>query len=98
MPTVAGLLPLLRETAMHQPPGVEAAFDTQLTALLGQFDAACDGLDALTLAVEGLFVTHPDAEILSSFPGLGPITGARVLAEIGEPHPIRCRRLAQGLR
>ena len=27
---------------------------------------------------------HPDAEIITSFPGLGPLTGARVLAEIGD--------------
>ncbi|KPN21736.1 IS110 family transposase [Arthrobacter sp. BL-252-APC-1A] len=50
--TVTRLLPILREAAMHQLPGVEAAFGTQLTALLGQLDAACAGLDALTLAVE----------------------------------------------
>lgn len=82
--TVTRLLPILREAAMHQLPGVEAAFGTQLTALLGQLDAACAGLDALTLAVEELFGTHPDAGILTSFPGLGPIAGARVLAEIGD--------------
>ncbi|TJY63656.1 IS110 family transposase, partial [Arthrobacter sp. CAU 1506] len=82
--TVARLLPVLREATMHQPPGVEAAFGTQLTALLGQLDAACDGLDALTMAVEELFGTHPDARILTSFPGLGPIAGARILTEIGD--------------
>ncbi|TJY68953.1 IS110 family transposase [Arthrobacter sp. CAU 1506] len=82
--TAARLLPILREAAMHQPLGVEAAFGTQLTALLGQLDAACDGLDALTLAVEELFGTHPDSEILTSFPGLGRIAGARILAEIGD--------------
>jgi len=27
---------------------------------------------------------HPDAGIITSFPGLGPLTGARVLAEIGD--------------
>jgi transposase len=91
--TVARLLPILREAAMHQLPGVEAAFGSQLTALLGQFNAACDGLDALTLAVEGLFVTHPDAGILTSFPGVGPIAGARVLAEIGDD---RTRFVAAG--
>jgi transposase len=33
---------------------------------------------------EESFAAHPDAEIISSFPGLGSITGARVLAEIGD--------------
>ncbi len=33
------------------------------------------------------FSQHPDAEIISSQPGLGPILGARVLAEFGDdPH------------
>ena len=30
------------------------------------------------------FNQHPDAGIITSFPGLGPLTGARVLAEIGD--------------
>lgn len=81
---VEDLFPRFREAAMHQLPQVEAAFGTQLTALLGQLDAVCDGLESLSAAVEELFSTHPDATILTSFPGLGAITGARVLAEIGD--------------
>jgi len=30
------------------------------------------------------FSQHPDAGIITSFPGLGPLTGARVLAETGD--------------
>ena len=33
------------------------------------------------------FKQHPDAEIITSFPGLGTLTGARVLAEIGDDRP-----------
>jgi transposase len=37
--------------------------------------------------VEAHFSRHPDAEIIGSQPGLGPILGARVLAEFGDdPH------------
>ena len=32
------------------------------------------------------FGRHPDAEIVTSQPGLGPILGARVLAEFGDDH------------
>ena len=32
----------------------------------------------------GLLTLHPDAGIITSFPGLGALTGARVLAEIGD--------------
>jgi hypothetical protein len=44
--------------------------DEQVTVLQGQVDAH--------------FGQHPDAEIISSQPGLGPILGARVLAEFGD--------------
>ncbi|MQA17647.1 MAG: transposase, partial [Pseudonocardiaceae bacterium] len=30
------------------------------------------------------FEQHPDAEIITSFPGLGPVLAARVLGEIGD--------------
>jgi transposase len=37
--------------------------------------------------VQAHFRVHPDAEIILSQPGLGPILGARVLAEFGDdPH------------
>ena len=35
-------------------------------------------------ASAALFETHPDYEIITSFPGLADSTGARVLAEIGD--------------
>lgn len=78
------LHPILREPGLRQLPAVEAAFGTQLEALLLQFDATCQSLESLTAAVEEVFHTHPDAQILTSFPGLGAIAGARILAEIGD--------------
>ncbi len=55
-----------------------------LTALLGQFEASCTAADALAEAAIAHFEQHPDAEIITSFPGLGMLAGARVLAEIGD--------------
>ena len=55
-----------------------------LTALLGQFDAACTAAYELAEAAIAHFEQHPDAEIITSFPGLGMPAGARVLAEIGD--------------
>jgi transposase len=72
------------DTYLHQPPVVENAMGIQLTALLGQFEAACSAVDALAEAAIAHFEQHPDAAIISSFPGLGKLTGARVLAEIGD--------------
>ena len=71
-------------TYLHQPPVVENAMAIHLTALLGQFDAACAAADALAEAAITHFERHPDAEIITSFPGLGNLAGARVLAEIGD--------------
>jgi transposase len=31
-----------------------------------------------------VFLAHPFGEVLASLPGIGPRTGARILAEIGE--------------
>ncbi|MFD8726359.1 IS110 family transposase, partial [Streptomyces sp. NPDC059629] len=68
----------------HQPPLVEDALGKQMLALLIQLDAACTAADQLAEAVEEAFPQHPDAEILTSFPGLGVQLAARVLAEIGD--------------
>ena len=56
----------------------------QTQALLMQLDAACRAADELAAATAEAFAQHPDAAIVSSFPGIGPLTGARVLAEIGD--------------
>ena len=72
------------DTYLHQPPQVETAMGIQLSALLRQFDAACAAVDELAEAVITHFEQHPDAKIITSFPGLGNLAGARVLAEIGD--------------
>jgi transposase len=69
---------------MRQLPLVEAAMGRQALALLGQLDAACAAADDLEHAAAESFNLHPDAGIITSFPGLGALTGARVLAEIGD--------------
>jgi transposase len=69
---------------MRQLPLVEAAMGRQALALLGQLDAACAAAGDLERAATESFNLHPDAGIITSFPGLGAIAGARVLAEIGD--------------
>jgi len=69
---------------LHQPPMVENAMGIQLAALLRQFEAACAATDELAKAAIAHFEQHPDAKIIISFPGLGNLAGARVLAEIGD--------------
>jgi transposase len=74
----------LRAGQMRQPPLVEEAMGRQALALLRQLDAACAAADDLEQAAVESFNQHPDAEIITSFPGIGALTGARVLAEIGD--------------
>jgi transposase len=69
---------------MRQLPLVEQAMGRQALALLGQLDAACASAGDLEAAAIESFNQHPDAGIITSFPGLGPLTGARVLAETGD--------------
>jgi transposase len=81
---IARLGEIFTDTYLHQPPVVENAMGIQLTALLRQLDAACAAVDDLAEAATAHFEQHPDAKIITSFPGLGSLTGARVLAEIGD--------------
>jgi transposase len=75
---------IFTDTYLHQPPIVENAMGIQLSALLRQFDAACTAADELAEAAIAHFEQHPDAAIITSFPGLGNLAGARVLGEIGD--------------
>jgi transposase len=74
----------LRSGQMRQLPLVEQAMGRQTLALLRQLDAACASADDLEQAAAESFNQHPDAGIITSFPGIGALTGARVLAEIGD--------------
>jgi transposase len=53
-------------------------------ALLAALDAACAGVAELGEACAAAFTQHPDYDVITSFPGLGDLTGARVLAEYGD--------------
>jgi hypothetical protein len=87
---------------MRQLPLVEAAFGEQARALILQLDAACQAADHLAQASEEIFTEHPHAAVLTSFPGIGTLTGTRTLTEIGDdrsrfteaPKPSRLRRLS----
>lgn len=56
----------------------------QTLTLLRKLDTACTSADELAQAAVESFEKHPDAEIITSFPGLGSLSGTGVLAEIGD--------------
>jgi transposase len=69
----AGVITAAYAATTRSAVAVLATLDEQVKTLHGQ--------------VETHFGQHPDAEIITSQPGLGPILGARVLAEFGDdPH------------
>lgn len=78
------LLAIFGSNQLRQPAVVEDAMGIQLTALLTQFDATCRVANDLEVAAREHFERHPDACVLTSFPGVGTLVGARVLAEIGD--------------
>ena len=74
----------LRTEQLRQPELVEKALGHKAIALLRQLDAACASVDQLTEVAIAAFEQHPDAQIYRSFPGVGALTAARLLGEIGD--------------
>jgi hypothetical protein len=60
---------------------VEKAMGVQALRLLASLNAECDSVDQLADATTAAFRQHPDHQVITSFPGLGEQTGARLLAE-----------------
>jgi transposase len=80
----ASIVTALRVPQLRQDPVVERAMRVEALALLGVLNAVCDSVDQLATALADAFGQHPDYEIITSFPGLADISGAIVLAEIGD--------------
>src|SRR3954464_13959509 len=81
------------QAALHAPqlqahPGVVGAYTAAVRSLGAVITELVTQTEVLRAEVEAGFGRHPDAEIYLSQPGLGPVLGARVLAEFGDdPHP-----------
>jgi len=78
----------LRGSQLAQPPEVTAACAAVVRALAAVITALSEQIHAMEVQVQAHFRRHPDAEIILSQPGLGPILGARVLGEFGDD-PLR---------
>ncbi|MER7767048.1 IS110 family transposase [Kitasatospora sp. NPDC096140] len=74
----------LRETYLELPEPVTAAYAAATTAHARLLLALNEQIAAMEEQVRAHFLAHPDAEIYLSMPGIGEITGARVLAEFGD--------------
>jgi hypothetical protein len=73
----------LRRPQLRQDSLVEEAMGAQAPRLLATLDIECDSVKKLGQAVAVAFAQHPDYKV-TSFTGLDDLTGARVLAEVGD--------------
>lgn len=64
----------------------EATWGDTISDLAADLDRICARRDQLTADIEEAFLAHPLGKVLASMCGFGPRTGARTLAEIGDPH------------
>jgi transposase len=80
----AAIQAVLRAPHLGQPAVVTAAYAATTRAAVAVLTALHEQVKALQGQVDAHFGLHPDAEIILSQPGLGPILGARVLAEFGD--------------
>ena len=87
------ILAALRSPQLGQPPALTAAYAATVRSLIAVIATLNDQVAVLQGQVEAHFGQHPDAEIYLSQPGLGAITGARVLGEFGDdPHRYACAK------
>jgi transposase len=77
----------LRTEQLSAPPLLADAFGATVSALVAVIGELVRQIETVQARLEASFNSHPDAEILRSLPGLGPVLSARVLAEFGDdPH------------
>jgi transposase len=78
------LVERLRTHAGTPNRGVDAARARAMLALVDLLEHAGRVLDDYEAAIADVLARHPDAALVASFPGTGPITTATLVAEIGE--------------
>lgn len=86
------VLAALRGEQLGQPEILTAAYAAAVRSLIAVITVLNEQVKVLEQQVRDHFGRHPDAEVILSQPGLGPVLGARVLAEFGDDP----RRYADG--
>ena len=74
----------LRAEQLGQPEVINTAYAASVQALIAVLGVLNTQIKTLQGQVEAHFGRHPAAETICSQPGLGPVLGARVLAEFGD--------------
>ncbi len=74
----------LRKPQLEAPALVAEAFGSTVVSTVAIISSMNTEIARLSDDLSSRFEAHPDAEILTSLPGLGRVLGARVLAEFGD--------------
>ncbi|HWC21144.1 MAG TPA: IS110 family transposase, partial [Flexivirga sp.] len=80
----AQIVEALRSEQLGLSESLSAAYGASVRSLVAVITTLAQQIDALEAEVNRCFGQHPDAEIITSQPGLGAVLGARVLAEFGD--------------
>src|SRR3954466_5612037 len=80
----AAIQAVLRARALRQDPAIEAAYAVIVASAVRLIAQLNTQIVELQAGGAGGLGRPPDAEIVTSQPGLGPVLGARVLAEFGD--------------
>jgi hypothetical protein len=78
------VLAALRSEQLAQPAALTIAYAATVRSLIAVIAALNEQVKVLEEQVREHFGRHLDAEVILSQPGLGPVLGARVLAEFGD--------------
>jgi hypothetical protein len=81
---VEQILSDLKAPALRQPAQIESALGATVAGLVTIVVSMQHAVEHLETRLKAEFDTHPQAVILRSASGLGPILAARMLAEIGD--------------
>jgi transposase len=82
--TAAKIQVVLRTPQLEVPPVLALAYANGVKARVRVIVELSTQIAVLEKDLTAQFEAHPDAEIITSLPGLGPVLGARVLAEFGD--------------
>ena len=74
----------LRAPHLAQPAVITEAYAASVQAAAAVIAALNEQCKVMEAKVSGLFRRHPDARVYLSQPGIGDITGARILGEFGD--------------
>ena len=82
--TAVRIVEALRSEQLGLSDALTAAYGASVRSIVAVITTMVEQIGVLEAEVDRCFGQHPDAEIITSQPGLGVVLGARVLSEFGD--------------